>query len=122
MNDNRADVDAFDAYLNQLPTNQGDALERLRKAIKRVAPQAVECISYQLPAFRYDGKMLVGLGATSKHCALYLMSSSVVEVFADELKGYSTSKGTIRFQPSQPIPISLVRKLVNARIAENQAR
>jgi len=66
--------------------------------------------------------MLVGFGATANHCAFYLMSSFTVEAHKDELKGYDTSKGTIRFEPDQPLPAALVRKLVKARIAENGGR
>jgi len=84
-------------------------------------PQAEECISYQLPAFRHNG-MLVAFGATANHCAFYLMSSSTVEAHKDELAGYDTSKGTIRFQADKPLPSALVRKLVKARIAENEGR
>ena len=63
--------------------------------------------------------MLVGFGATKKHCALYLMSGSVVEAFAADLGDYDTSKGTIRFQAAKPLPAALVKKLVKARIREN---
>jgi uncharacterized protein YdhG (YjbR/CyaY superfamily) len=63
--------------------------------------------------------MLVGFGATAKHCAFYLMSSTTVEAHKDELKDYDTSKGTIRFQVDNPLPAALVRMLVKARIAEN---
>jgi uncharacterized protein YdhG (YjbR/CyaY superfamily) len=83
---------------------------------------AEECISYQIPAFRLDGRMLVGFGATASHCAFYPMSASTVEAHKDELKGYDTSKGTIRFQTDKPLAIALVRKLVKARIAENAGR
>lgn len=65
--------------------------------------------------------MLVGFGATAKHCAFYLMSGTVVEAHKDELADYDTSKGTIRFQADEPLPAALVRKLVKARIAENEA-
>lgn len=64
--------------------------------------------------------MLVGFGASAKHCAFYLMSGTTVETFKAELEGYDTSKGTIRFQPDKPLPAALVRKLVKARIAENE--
>jgi uncharacterized protein YdhG (YjbR/CyaY superfamily) len=96
------------------------SLEHLRKTIRAAAPEAEECISYQMPAFRLNG-MLVGFGATANHCALYLMSSTTAEAFKEELEGYDTSKGTIRFQPDKPLPAALVRKLVKARIAENMA-
>ena len=108
----------IDEYLSRLKDDQRAALERLRQTIRSAAPGAEECISYQLPAFRLNG-MLVGFGATSKHCAFYLMSSTAVEAHKDELRGFDTSKGTIRFQPDAPLPTALVRKLVKARVAEN---
>src|SRR5215510_5334306 len=111
----------IDEYLAALSDDQRDALEKLRKTIKAAAPKAEECISYQLPAFRLNG-MLVGFGATANHCAFYLMSSTTVEAHKDELKGYDTSKGTIRFQADNPLPGGLVRRLVKARIAENEGR
>jgi uncharacterized protein YdhG (YjbR/CyaY superfamily) len=111
----------IDAYLAVLSADQRAALEKLRKTIRAAVPQAEECISYQLPAFRLDGKPLVAFGATANHCAFYLMSSSTVEAHEEELGGYDTSKGTIRFPANKPLPAPLVRKLVKARIAENEA-
>ena len=108
----------IDEYLAALSDDKRAALEKLRKTIRAAAPKAEECISYQIPAYRQNG-MLVGFGATAKHCAFYLMSSSTVEVHKDALKDYDTSKGTIRFQADNPLPAGLVRKLVKARIAEN---
>src|SRR5213596_1004002 len=102
----------IDEYLAPLSDDKRAALEKLRKTIRAAAPKAEECISYQLPAFRLNGRMLVGFGATAKHCAFYPMSSSTVEAHQDELKEYGTSKGTIRFQADQPLPAALVRKLV----------
>jgi uncharacterized protein YdhG (YjbR/CyaY superfamily) len=109
----------IDEYLATLSEDKRAALENLRKAIKAAAPKAEECISYQLPAFRLDGKMLVAFGATANHCAFYPMSSSAVATHRGDLKNYDTSKGTIRFPPDHPLPSALVRKLVKARIAEN---
>ena len=108
----------IDEYLAPLSNEKRAALEKLRRAIKSAAPKAEECISYQIPAFRQN-RMLVGFGATAKHCAFYLMSASTVEAHKDELKEYDTSKSTIRFQADNPLPAALVRKLVKARIAEN---
>lgn len=108
----------IDEYLASVEKDKRAALEKLRQIIKEVAPEAEECISYQLPAFRLNG-MLVGFGATANHCAFYLMSSSMIDAHRDELDGYDTSAGTIRFQPDRPLPAALVRKLVKARIAEN---
>lgn len=109
----------IDEYLAGLPDDKRAALETLRKTVKAVAPKAEECISYRLPAFRLNGKMLVAFGAALSHCAFYPMSSSTVEAFKDDLRQYKTSKGTIRFQADKPLPASLVRKLVKARIVEN---
>jgi uncharacterized protein YdhG (YjbR/CyaY superfamily) len=106
-------------YLAAMSDDKRIALEGLRETIREAAPGAEEIISYQLPAFRLDGRMLVAYGATVKHCAFYLMSSSTVQAFQDDLAGYDTSKGTIRFQAGDPLPASLVRNLVKARIAEN---
>ena len=111
--------ETIDEYLAVLSDDQRAALEKLRKTIRVAAPEAQECISYQLAAFRLEGRMLVAFGATPKHCAFYLMSGSTVAAYKDELAGYDTSKGTIRFQPGKPLPAALVRKLVRARIAEN---
>lgn len=109
----------IDEYLAALPADQRVALERLRQIIKATAPQVEECISYRLAAFRLGGRMLVAIGATARHCAFYPMSATTVEAHRAELDGYDTSKGTIRFQPNQPLPAALVRTLVKARIAEN---
>jgi uncharacterized protein YdhG (YjbR/CyaY superfamily) len=108
----------IDDYLAGLGDDKRAALEKLRKAIRAAAPKAEECISYQIPAFRLNGKILVCFGAAAKHCSFYPGSGSTVETFKDELKGYDTSKGTIRFQADKPLPTALVRKLVKARIAE----
>jgi len=117
----KSKVTTIDDYLALLGRERRATLEKLRQTIRAAAPNAEECISYQLPAFRQDG-MLVGFGATANHCAFYLMSSTTVASHKDELKGYDTSKGTIRFQTDKPLPVSLVRKLVKARIAENSSR
>ncbi len=113
---------SVDEYLAALGKDQRAALEKLRKIIRSVAPRAEEYIGYGLAAFRQDGVPLVALGATPKHCAFYLMSGSTVAAHEDDLEGYDTSKGTIRFSPDQPLPAALVRKLVKARMAENAAR
>ena len=110
----------IDEYLAPLSKDKRAALEKLRRDIKSVAPGAEECISYQLPAFRLNGRMLVCFGAAANHCAFY--PGGIVEEYKDDLKDYETSKGTIRFQPDKPLPLTLVRKLVKARIAKNAAR
>ena len=110
-----------DAYLAKLPPDQRLELERLRKLILSAAPHAEECVSYGLPAFRLDGRMLVAMGATTKHCALYLMSAGIVKSLPGLLGKYDTSSGTVRFVPGKGLPATVVRKLVKARVAENKA-
>jgi uncharacterized protein YdhG (YjbR/CyaY superfamily) len=109
----------IDEYLAALREDQRAALEKLRKAIRAAAPQAEEGISYGLAAFRLHGKPLVAFGATANHCAFYPMSAATVAAHKEELAAYDTSKGTIRFPADRPLPAALVRKLVKARIAEN---
>ena len=111
----------IDEYLARLSPDKRDALEKLRKAIRAAAPRAEECISYQLPAFRL-GRLLVAFGAAAKHCSFYPMSAATIAAHRDDLEGYDTSKGTIRFPADRPLPAALVRKLVKARVAENAAR
>ncbi len=106
----------IDEYLAAVSLDQRAPLETLRKDIRAAAPRAEECISYGLPAFRLNGKFLLAFGAAARHCAFY--PGSIVQDFKEELKGYETSKGTIRFQANKPLPSALVRKLVKARIAQ----
>ena len=110
----------IDQYLARLDDEKQAALRALRATIRKVVPKAEECISYQIPAFRLDGRILVGFGATARHCALYLMSSRTVADHEDDLRDYDTSQGTIRFGAENPLSAALVRKLVKARVAENK--
>jgi len=113
--------ESIDQYLRALATGKRAALTKLRKAIKAAAPRAEECISYQMPAFRLDGRMLVWFGAAANHCSFYPGAHPIAACKRD-LKAYRTSKGTIRFSPEAPLPAALVRKLVKARIAERANR
>jgi uncharacterized protein YdhG (YjbR/CyaY superfamily) len=113
------DPRAVDAYLASVPPAMRSALEALRALIRRAAPEATEGMSYGCPAFRHQG-LLVGYGAFKDHCSLLVMNPSVMEGFADDLRGFTTTKGTIHFAPAQPLPGALVERLVRARIAQNQ--
>jgi uncharacterized protein YdhG (YjbR/CyaY superfamily) len=93
------------------------ALEKLRRRIKAAAPRAEECISYGIPAFRLDGRVLVFFAAAKLHCSFF-PGAHPIEALKGELGGYGISKGTVRFEPSKPLPATLVRKLVKARVAE----
>jgi uncharacterized protein YdhG (YjbR/CyaY superfamily) len=97
-------------------------LRTLRKTIKTAAPDATETISYQMPTFKYRGRALVGFAAFKDHCSLFPYSAKVLDDYKDELGAFETSKGTIRFSVDQPLPASLVKKIVKARIGEIEAR
>jgi uncharacterized protein YdhG (YjbR/CyaY superfamily) len=111
----------IDEYLARVSEDKRAALQALREMIRSAAPDAEECISYQMPAFRLNG-MLVGFAAMKNHCALYAWNGSTLAEFADELEGYDTSKGTIRFTPEKPLPERLVRHLVEMKVAANAER
>ena len=118
MNTNPSQSAEVDAFLAALPADVRAALETLRRTIAAAAPDAVEAIAYGVPAFRYRGRPLVSFGAGKGHCAFYVQSPAVMEAHAGELAGYRTSKGTVHFAPSDPLPPELVATLVRARMAE----
>lgn len=109
-----------DSYLAALAEDARAALEKLRKTIRSAAPLASEVISYQIPAYKQHGKLLVSFAAYRDHCGFYVMSPDVMRAHAAELENYDTAKGSIRFSSDKPLPAALVTKLVKARIAENK--
>jgi len=111
---------AIDEYLAKLPEDKRTSLMRLREDIRAAAPEAVEQISYQVPAYKQDG-MLVSFAAAKNHCSFFVMSPAVLEAFGAETAGYSKAKGTIHFAPGETLPSDLVRRIVAARIAENRS-
>lgn len=112
---------SVEEYLLSVPSGARSAFIQLRKAIQSAVPrEAVETISYRIPAFKDDG-MLVWFAAFSNHCSLF-PTAAVIEAFKDELKGFATSKGTIHFPVDKPIPAALVKKLVKARVAEKRRK
>lgn len=110
-----------DDYLAAVPEPARATLEALRKIIKSAAPGAEEAISYQIPTFRYHGS-LVGFAAFPNHCSFFIMSPKLMAEHKDELKAYETATATIHFPTDKPLPAALVKKFVQARIEENEAR
>jgi uncharacterized protein YdhG (YjbR/CyaY superfamily) len=107
----------IDTYLADVDADKRIALEKLRRDVRAAARGAEECISYGIPAFKLEGRLLVAFGAAAKHCSFY-PGAYPIEACKRDLKPYSLSKGTIRFPADKPLPATLVRKLVRARLAE----
>jgi uncharacterized protein YdhG (YjbR/CyaY superfamily) len=110
-----------DEYLEGVPEPARTTLKKIRTVIRSVAPpEATEGISYGMPTFKYKG-MLASFAAFSDHCSLFPGAGPTIE-FKNELKNFQTSKGTIRFAPNKPLPSALLKRLVKARIAENERK
>jgi uncharacterized protein YdhG (YjbR/CyaY superfamily) len=112
---------SVEEYLATLPADKRATLEKLRKTIKAAAPEAIETISYQMPAFKDRDRILVYYAAFKDHYSLFPASEAVMEALREELEPYFAGKGTIRFPADEPLPSALVRKVVKARIEENAA-
>lgn len=108
-----------DDYLSRVPQTQRKALEELRRTIKSVVPDAVEVISYQIPTFKLNGRMLVSYAAFAEHCSFF-PGAGPTEAHQDELASFATSKGTVRFTSEKPLSSSLIRKMVKTRIKLNE--
>ena len=112
----------IDEYLKNVRPDHRKTLQKLRQTIQTAAPKAEECISYGIPAFRLNRRLLVFFAAWASHCAFYPGSAATLKNFRNELRNFETSKGTIRFSPDKSLPGALVKKLVKTRIAENNDR
>jgi uncharacterized protein YdhG (YjbR/CyaY superfamily) len=109
----------IDEYLANVKSHHRKILQKLRQTIQTAAPNVEECISYVLPAFRLNRRVLVFFGAWANHCAFYPGSAAMLKNFRNELGNFQTSKGTIRFSPDKSLPVALVKKLIKTRIAKN---
>jgi len=112
----------IDEYLAALSQDRRNALERLRRTIHKIVPKVEECISYSMPAFRFEGHVIAGFLSTKAGCSYFPFSGSTLSSLVDELSEYDQTKGALHFDPKRPLPVLLVKKLLNARIAETQSQ
>jgi len=114
-------VTTVEEYLSLFSKEQRDALGKIRKVIKAAAPKAEEVISYGMPGYKQNGT-LVYFGGFKNHCSFFPASYAVIKQFAEDLKNYKTSKGTVQFPLDKGIPSTVIKKMVLARIKENELR
>ena len=112
----------IDEYLAGVPEPARGTLSKVRAAIRSAVPsQATEAITYGMPTFKYKGS-LVAFAAFKKHCSLFPMSMAVIAEFKNELRDFHTFKGTIQFPLDKPLPAALLKKIVKARVWQNEER
>jgi uncharacterized protein YdhG (YjbR/CyaY superfamily) len=111
-----------DEYLARVPEPAGSSLNKIRTVIRSAVPrEATETISYRIPAIRYKKEVLVWFAAFTDHCSLF-PTAAVIETFKKELEGFYTAKGTIHFPTDKPLPVTLIKKLVKARVAHVESK
>lgn len=113
----RSTAPSIDAYIAEFPSDVQEVLEQVRGIIRQAAPGATETIAYAIPTFDLNGKHLVHFAAFTKHVGLYPTPSGM-EAFADDLATYRAGKGSARFPLGQPLPVDLIRRIVEFRVAE----
>ncbi|HEX5168398.1 MAG TPA: DUF1801 domain-containing protein [Cyclobacteriaceae bacterium] len=112
---------SVDEYIAMQDDGYRAMLKKMRSTIMAVVPKAEESISYMIPAFKYI-YMLVGIGVNKKYCSFYTMSPSLVKAMKDDLKDVKVSGATLHFDPGEKLPVTLIKKIVKARVIENQER
>jgi uncharacterized protein YdhG (YjbR/CyaY superfamily) len=107
-----------DAYLATLPADQREALQRLRAQVSRLVPDAVELISYGMPAFKLNGRFLVSFAGWKAHCSIYPLTNTFLAAHKGALQGYGRTKGSLHFTPQAPLPEAMVVSLIRDRVAD----
>jgi uncharacterized protein YdhG (YjbR/CyaY superfamily) len=113
-----ANAPSVDAYLSRLPSDQQEALGRLRAHLASLLPDAEEAISYGIPAFRLRGRPVVWFAGWKAHCSIYPLTDTFIATHRDELAGFRRTKGSLHFTPTSPLPEGIVTALVRARLEE----
>lgn len=115
-------AETIDDYIDLQPSAACTALERVRQAIAKAVPDAEECISYKIPAFKLDGRILLYFAGWKEHYSIYPASDAMVESFEGELDTFRASKGTLRFRLSEGVPVKLIARIAKFRAQEIVAR
>jgi uncharacterized protein YdhG (YjbR/CyaY superfamily) len=108
----------IDGYLAGVEPDKRAALQKLRRAIRTILPEAEECISYSMPAFRFQGRVVAGFASTKSGCSYFPFSGRTLGTMVDELRPYDRTKSSLHFDPAKGLPTTLLRKLLRTRIAE----
>jgi uncharacterized protein YdhG (YjbR/CyaY superfamily) len=118
METRKANFQSVAEYISMQPTATQVALERVRSAIGKAVREAEECISYQIPAFKLNGRILLYFAGWKEHCSVYPASDAMMAAFPGELERYRVSKGTLRFPLSEPVPVKLIGRIAKFRAEE----
>jgi uncharacterized protein YdhG (YjbR/CyaY superfamily) len=118
----KTDFSSVDDYIATHPEDVQPILQRVRNAIRTAVPGAEEVISYQIPAYKLHGSPVLYFAGWKQHYSLYPATDHVVEAFKDDLAPYKVSKGTIRFQLAQPVPVKLIQRIAKLRAKEAAER
>jgi uncharacterized protein YdhG (YjbR/CyaY superfamily) len=94
----------IDEYLAGVTPSSRALLQSVRKTIRSIVPEVEECISYSMPAFRYQGRIIAGFRATSRGCSYYPFSGTTLKTLAGDIEGYSKTKSALHFGPDEPLP------------------
>jgi uncharacterized protein YdhG (YjbR/CyaY superfamily) len=111
----------IDGYIALQPQSHREMLEQIRHAIRSAAPKAEETISYMIPAYKYKG-LVVGFGATKKGCSFYVMSGTILDSYAKELKDYTGTKSAVHFELDKKLPLALIKKITKERVRQNEEK
>lgn len=122
METRKANFQSVDEYISMQPAATQAALERVRGAIGKAVREAEECISYQIPAFKLDGRILLYFAGWKEHYSVYPASDAMMAAFPGELERYRVSKGTLRFPLCEPVPVKLIGRIAKFRAEELAAR
>ncbi|HMK72383.1 MAG TPA: DUF1801 domain-containing protein [Myxococcaceae bacterium] len=117
----RREASTIDEYLATVGDERRRTLQVLRRQIRSIIPEAEECISYGLPAFRLNGVVVAGFCGTVKGCSYFPFSGSTLRTLGPHVRAYEQTRGSLHFRPDRPLPITLVRRLIRTRIAEAKA-